>query len=148
MWLQPEGTIIKINAPGIDPVEITSKDLAAPTSVWPTFNDYIRVFCLYAVTISNFEVADGKIKGKTEELQREVLRSQGRLFKDKFVTYYDSTFHGSIPDIESPFRKQMRFGYQREYRVCVYPVVKIDAPITIKDRRYIGILQKRESCGN
>ncbi len=171
MWFQPEGTIIKLNAPGIDPVEITSKDLAAPTSMSPTFNDYIHVFCLYAVTISNFEVLDGKIRGKTEELQRdltidercfqfgqhavvinpilfrnrirEVLKSQHRLFKDKFVTYYDdSTFHGSIPGIESPFRKQMRFSYQREYRVCVYPVVKVDAPISVKIGDISGFCRK------
>jgi hypothetical protein len=171
LWLQPEGTIIKLNAPGIDPIEIASKDLAAPTSISRTYNDYIHVFCLYAVTISNFEVVDGKIRGKAEELQkaltidkrcfqlgqhavvinpvlfrkrvREVLKSHGRLFRDKFVTYYDdSTFHGSIPDIESPFWKQVRFSYQREYRVCVYPVVKIDAPVTIKIGDISGFCKK------
>jgi hypothetical protein len=161
MWLQPEDIIMKLNAPGFDEILITGKDLAAPTSVFRTDSDYIHVFCLYTVTLNNFKIVNGRITGKTEELQRdltidkrcfefgqyavatnpvlfqqqlrEALRAQSRPFRSRFVTYYDeTTFHGQIPDKDAPFWKQSRFSYQREYRVCVYPVVEVASPITIR----------------
>jgi hypothetical protein len=161
MWWQPYDLRIKLDAPGLEPVKISKDDLAGPVSISRTYHDHVHVLCLYAVQISNFEILDGKIKGKTEELSRDLtidprcfelgehavvinpvkfrerlratLRNQGRLFKSGFVNYYDdSTFHGTIPEAEIPFWKQKRFSFQREYRVCVYPRVRIDLPITIQ----------------
>jgi hypothetical protein len=64
---------------------------------------------------------------------REALISQGRKFRCKLVEYYDeTTFHGTIPTKEIPFRKQRRFSYQQEFRVCIYPTVITDSPIKIK----------------
>jgi hypothetical protein len=161
MWCQPRDVIVQLNAPGIKPVEISRDDLAAPVSVSRTYYDYMHVLCLYAVQIRNFEIVDGKIKGKTEELRRDltidprciefgryavvlnpvlfrqrlrdVLRSQGHLVKTGFVKYYDDAiFHGSIPESEVPFWKQRRFNFQREYRVCIYPRLAADAPMIIR----------------
>jgi len=77
---------------------------------------------------------------------KEVLTSQGRRFKYKLVEYYDDTvFHGAIPTDEIPFRKQKRFSYQQEFRICVYPKVMIKAPITIKIGNISSMCGKVES---
>jgi hypothetical protein len=164
-WWQPDDILIKLNAPGIGSAEISRKDLAAPVSTSIGAQDYVHVFCLYAVHMTGFELLEnGKVKffekGADELRQqlridercfkfgkfavvisavpfikklREALTSQGHKFKDKLVRYYDDTvFHGTIPTSEVPFRKQKRFSYQQEYRVCVYPTVMHDSPITIK----------------
>jgi hypothetical protein len=161
MWCQPHDVVIKLEVPTLQSVEISKDDLAGPVSFSPTYYDHVHVLCLYSVQLTNFEILNGKIKGKTEELSRDLtidprcfdfgehavvinpikfrerlrasLKGQGRLFKTGFVNYYDdSTFHGSIPEAEIPFWKQKRFGFQREYRVCVYPRVKTGSPITIQ----------------
>jgi hypothetical protein len=51
---------------------------------------------------------------------REAMRTQGYKVAGRLVEYYDDeTFHGEVPVPEIPFRKQKRFSYQKEYRVCV-----------------------------
>lgn len=63
---------------------------------------------------------------------RAALKSQGYKSTAKLVDYYDDeVFNGEIPTSEIPFRKQKRFSYQREFRLCVYPHKRQDAPITI-----------------
>jgi len=48
------------------------------------------------------------------------------------VTYYDDeTFHGEIPPKDIPFRKQKRFSYQHEFRLCIDAPTQQDTPITI-----------------
>ncbi|MFT9359638.1 hypothetical protein [Acetobacter okinawensis] len=50
------------------------------------------------------------------------LKFSNREAKFGLVQYYeDSMFSGEFPIIESPFKKQKRFEYQREFRICVYP---------------------------
>ena len=63
---------------------------------------------------------------------RAALKSQGYRATGKLVDYYDDEkFHGQILLEDIPFRKQKRFSYQREFRVCVYPRIQLNAPITI-----------------
>jgi hypothetical protein len=67
---------------------------------------------------------------------RKTLNSQRYKARWKLVEYYDEeTFHGEISPREIPFKKQKRFSYQREFRLCVYPRTKDEAvnsnPITI-----------------
>jgi len=63
---------------------------------------------------------------------KTALRSQGYKAKGKLVEYYDEeTFHGAIPVNEIPFRKQKRFSYQREFRLCVDTRVQQESHITI-----------------
>ena len=64
------------------------------------------------------------------------LNNQRYKARWKLVEYYnDATFHGGLPPNEIPFRKQKRFSYQREFRLCVYPRTEEEAansnPITI-----------------
>lgn len=70
------------------------------------------------------------------DLLRNALTRQGYKARLKLVEYYDEeTFHGEIPWVEIPFRKQKRFSYQQEFRLCVYPRTEEEAadsnPITI-----------------
>jgi hypothetical protein len=77
---------------------------------------------------------------------REALTSQGRKFKYKLVDYYDeAVFHGTIPTKEVPFRKQKRFSYQQEFRLCVYPTVIHHSPITIEIGNISDICRKAAS---
>jgi hypothetical protein len=63
---------------------------------------------------------------------QQVLKGHGRKFAHGLVQYYDeSTFHGTIPRNEIPFKKQKRFSYQQEFRICVYPKIMHNAPITL-----------------
>ena len=67
---------------------------------------------------------------------RDALNAQRCKVRWRLVEYYDEeTFHGEILPKEIPFRKQKRFSYQREFRLCVYPRTQEEAadsnPITI-----------------
>lgn len=67
---------------------------------------------------------------------REALKSQGYKAKGALMQYYDEeTFHGEIPPKDIPFRKQKRFSYQREFRLCVDTRAQFNStptdPITI-----------------
>ncbi|MBB5374534.1 hypothetical protein [Acidocella aromatica] len=68
----------------------------------------------------------------------------------KLVEYYnEETFHGEIPLKEIPFRKQKRFSYQKEFRLCVFPRTSEEAdnasPITINIGDISHICAKVES---
>lgn len=77
---------------------------------------------------------------------REALKSQGYQATGRLVEYYDDeTFHGEIPLKDIPFRKQKRFSYQREFRLCVYPRVQQDTAITINIGDLSRISAKVES---
>jgi len=67
---------------------------------------------------------------------RHAFNSQGYKCRGELVEYYDEeTFHGEIPPKDIPFRKQKRFSYQQEFRLCVYPRTEEEAansnPISI-----------------
>jgi hypothetical protein len=160
-WWQPTDILMKLRVPGIGETEISSKDLAAPVSMSFTYHDYMHIFCLYTVHTTGFRIDGGKIErpgDRVEELRRQlwidercqnfgkyavVIRPdlflarvrealKGRKFAYRLVQYYDeSTFHGTIPRKDIPFRKQKRFSYQQEFRICVYPKIMHNSPITI-----------------
>lgn len=161
MWWQPNDIILTLKVPklGID-IAITEKDLAAPVSVSFGRHDLLHLLCLYAVHWAGFEPVGGKIHCEPEEaeaLQRQ-LRIDKRCFKfgkfavvtpavpfldrlkktlwhkatGRLVEYYDDeVFHGEIPEKDIPFRKQKRFGYQHEFRLCFDTGAEQDYPITI-----------------
>ncbi len=160
-WWQPDDILIKLQMPGIGETEISSKDLAAPVSISFDYHNYMHIFCLYTVHTTGFRIDGGKIactENNAEELRRQlridercqrfgkyavVIRPdlflvrvketlKGRKFAYRLVQYYDdATFHGTIPPREIPFRKQKRFSYQQEFRICVYPKIMHNSPITI-----------------
>ena len=46
------------------------------------------------------------------------------------VKYYDeTTFHGDFSEQDVPFRKQSRFAYQKEFRVCLQTPTVGDEPL-------------------
>lgn len=56
-----------------------------------------------------------------ERLQSAMVE-QNFKFMTGLVEYYDDkTFHGQFTLKQTPFRKQQRFDYQKEFRVCVFP---------------------------
>jgi hypothetical protein len=176
MWWQPHDFIMNLNVPGIGATEITSKDLAGPVSAAFEYHDYLHLHCLYAVHTTGFECVDGKIYYAPEDAEelrrqltiderclkfgrfavitpavpfidrlREALKSQG--YKAKLVDYYDDeVFHGEIPMAEIPFKKQKRFSYQREFRLCVYPRTQQDTAITIAIGDISSICAKVEAA--
>jgi hypothetical protein len=63
---------------------------------------------------------------------KEALRRRGQWFRGKRVEYYDDeTFHGEIPPGDIPFKKQKRFSYQNEFRICVRTNTIDSAPLLI-----------------
>ncbi|WP_044558907.1 hypothetical protein [Azospirillum sp. B4] len=77
---------------------------------------------------------------------REALISQRYQGWGRLVEYYDeTTFHGEIPLKDIPFRKQKRFEYQREFRICILPHIKKNDAITINIGDLSTIATKVES---
>ena len=64
---------------------------------------------------------------------RESLERCDHWFKADMVEYYDeTTFHGDFALEDVPFRKQMRFAHQKEYRVCLQTSTTGDEPLTFE----------------
>lgn len=77
---------------------------------------------------------------------RTALNKQGYRAVGKLVKYYDDkTFHGAIPVDDVPFRKQKRFGYQREFRICVQPLIQYSGPLSINVGNLSHICAKVEA---
>jgi hypothetical protein len=158
MWLQPYDVKMSLSIQGIGTAEITSKDLAAPVSFANTNANYLHVFCMYAIYTDDPLPIDKQ--RLAQELKRklsiddrcmkfgpfavivpaykflnqmqEQLRAQKYIFQEKLVDYYDDkSFHGEFNDSDVPFKKQVRFAYQREYRIAVAPSLLASTPITI-----------------
>ncbi len=63
---------------------------------------------------------------------KDALQRKGLTARLALVQYYDDeTFHGGITPKDVPFRKQKRFSYQQEYRLCIHTNTKGDDPLTI-----------------
>jgi hypothetical protein len=77
---------------------------------------------------------------------RSALQRSGLPCKARLVEYYDEeTFHGEIAPVDIPFKKQKRFAYQREYRVCVNSKTKGDDPLIIEIGDISSLSAKIES---
>jgi hypothetical protein len=80
-------------------------------------------------------------------LLKAALKSQGYRGSAKLVEYYDEeVFHGEIPAEDIVFRKQKRFSYQREFRLCVDTGTQQDAAITINIGDISSICAKVEAA--
>jgi hypothetical protein len=63
---------------------------------------------------------------------KTALQQRGQRFLGQLVDYYDDdTFHGEIPLNEIPFKKQKRFSYQREFRICLQTETQGDDPLIV-----------------
>jgi len=77
---------------------------------------------------------------------RRALDSRGLAAKGRLVEYYDENkFHGEIPVPDVPFKKQKRFSYQREFRLCVYTRTETRGPLTLDIGSLSAICTKVES---
>jgi hypothetical protein len=66
---------------------------------------------------------------------KQALQRRGQWFRGKLVDYYDDeTFHGELSPKDPkdiPFKKQKRFTWQREFRICVQTNTTGSAPLLI-----------------
>jgi hypothetical protein len=66
-----------------------------------------------------------------EQMKKAALSRRYRL-RGRLVKYYDEElFHGSFKWDEIPFRKQKRFKYQREFRVCIDTGTRGSSPLLL-----------------
>lgn len=69
--------------------------------------------------------------GPFMERLRTAARDQSLRLRAGLVRYYDNEiFNGEFKLKEVPFRKQKRFEYQREFRVCVQTLDRSQTPRT------------------
>ena len=157
LWLQPRDTIMTLRVPKLNlQTVITEKDLAAPIQASSKFHENLHIFCLTAPAtdtpivesgaISNLDVIHPQLRidqkcfrmGKFAvavpaisflEQLRTTLKNRQLPASYKMVTYYDeSTFSGPFAHDDIAFRKQKRFTYQREWRLCVNFRNETDSP--------------------
>ena len=63
---------------------------------------------------------------------KRALQSRGQNFKGGLIEYYDESVSHSETEFERiPFRKQSRYSYQNEYRICVDTGIPGDSPLDI-----------------
>lgn len=141
IWLQPHDVVITLSAPGIADIEITKADLAGPVSFSPVCYDHLHILCLHAIMTEMPDLTKSDIKVKLavddrcltlgcfavlilavpfmKRLKRSI-QSKGFGCIGRLVEYYDdANFHGHFEPEDVPFRKQIRFSYQKEYRFWV-----------------------------
>ena len=153
-WLQPDqGRLV------IDGIDIT-EDLAGPIEMQKNWLNSLYVYCLHAVHSGNialdkltndnieclrseFKIPDaclsfGKyavvVKDVPEFVRRieAVIYAENYRWKRRLVRYYDpDSFHGHFNDMESIFRKQIKYSYQREYRFAIDSGLTSDCPLIL-----------------
>jgi len=50
---------------------------------------------------------------------KKTLQARGNYFQGKLIDYYDESFNCEIEEKEIPFKKQNKYSYQNEFRICV-----------------------------
>lgn len=140
-WLQPSKIQIEING-----IKICSEDLAGPVSIQPTRYLAKNVFCMNAgyiggdlpsefATTKAFEevlkihpqnISLGQhtvVITNVKEFLRRVkaaAEEQNVALRGGLVDYYNPiSFHGQFAENDVPFKKQLRFAHQREYRFVI-----------------------------
>ncbi|MYA59939.1 MAG: hypothetical protein F4X40_05195 [Chloroflexi bacterium] len=154
LWAQPGRGQLIVN--GMD----ISGDLVAPIQMQKDWVNNLHVFCVHAansgdvnlgsLSKANVAALRGQLVipdrcltlGKHAVVIRDVpefIRQMRAAAREKNygigwgrVKYYDpATFHGKFEDIESVFRKQSRFKFQREFRFVINSNSTGDCPLTM-----------------
>lgn len=152
-WLQPNEIQLEING-----IRIDSADLAGPVSLQSHRHLAENIFCMHAgyvggnapsefATTVEFEQAvkiplqnislgqcSAVITNVKEFLQRVKIAAgrQNVALRGQLVNYYDpTTFCGLIAEEVTPFSKQIRFAYQREYRLVANRQYSDPSPYTL-----------------
>ncbi|GCE79380.1 hypothetical protein [Komagataeibacter oboediens] len=148
-WWQKKGMKIRLCPPGRRSINITEKDLAGPVYLSPLAFDNIYIYCMYAIHIEETRFSQvndmASLAGLEATLKidprclrfgphavvvHRLMPFQERItqaikihsfgLRANLVHYYDNdVFNGIIAIKDIPFRKQKRFSYQREFRICV-----------------------------
>ncbi|MYJ13709.1 MAG: hypothetical protein F4078_05310, partial [Acidimicrobiia bacterium] len=140
-WMQPGSVELQVNGWNLTP------DLAGPVQIQPRDLDRLNVFCVHAGHIDTtppkgtvasvddvrrrllvpercLELGEHAVvvKDVPEFMRRfgAAIEREGYRAWTHLVRYYDpSTFHGHFDGIDAVFRKQIKYGYQREYRFAI-----------------------------
>jgi hypothetical protein len=83
MWLQPDGVRMTFNFPAFGSIEITERDLAAPTSISFEYHDHVHLLCLHAIYTSGLPTVGDKLlleEGQIDELHKQI-RIDPRCFR-------------------------------------------------------------------
>ena len=141
-WLQPGKGRIKLN--GMD----MSDDLAGPIQIQKDWLNHLNVFCVHAAHSGDLDLAslfNDNVEALRQELtipdeclslgkyavvvtnvpefikrMRDSARAKGYKIRWGLVKYYaPATFHGNFRDVESVFRKQDQYRFQREFRFVI-----------------------------
>jgi hypothetical protein len=83
MWLQPDSVRMTFNFPAFGSIEITEKDLAAPTSMSFEYHDHLHVLCLHAIYTLGLQTVGDKLlleEGQINELHKQI-RIDPRCFR-------------------------------------------------------------------
>ncbi len=161
LWYQPDRIGLVIDSPELGSIKVGKNEFAGPVAITRNFYSDVHVFCMSALSLPDPAFLQGDHAEVQVKLQtalqidprclefgphavivdREKFRSQLRQslercdyrFKYDMVAYYDeTTFHGEFPPDDVPFRKQHRFAYQQEFRVCLQTLTSGDEPITLE----------------
>jgi hypothetical protein len=160
-WHQPDRTELVLEFSGLEPIRIGKDDLAGPVSVTRNFYSEMHLFCLTTLSIpdpsllqGNHDEVQAKLQAaihlderclnfgphavivSAEKLLPHLRQSLGRCnhwSNAGMVDYYDeATFHGEFALEDVPFRKQSRFAYQKEFRVCLQTPTAGDDPLALE----------------
>ena len=160
-WHQPDRIELEFNFPGFKPIKIGKNDLAGPLAITRNFYSDMHLFCMSALSILDPALMEGDHEEIQAKLQaafqvderclafgrhavivsaenflpqlRQSLEPCEHWFKADMVEYYDEKiFHGDFSEQDAPFRKQSRFAYQKEFRVCLQTPTPGDKPRTFE----------------
>jgi hypothetical protein len=160
-WHQPDRIELVIDFPGLGPIKIGKNELAGPLAITRNHYSDMHLFCIYALSLPDPAFLQGdhdQVQAKLQAalqidprclefgphaviVDREEFRSHLRQSLDRcdhwskadIVEYYDEkTFHGEFAQEDVPFRKQSRFAYQKEFRVCLQTLRAGDEPVTFE----------------
>lgn len=160
-WHQPDRTELTISFEGFEPIKITGIDLAGPVAITRKIYADMHVFCMSAMHMLDPTELSGDHDEVKAQMQaglrlddrclrfgpyavvvdksrflaqlRKALKDTDNWYRADLVEYYDAeTFHGDFEIEAAPFMKQSQFGYQNEYRVCLFGTGSGDDPIAFE----------------
>lgn len=158
-WHQPDRIELVLDFPGFEPLKIGKNDLAGPLAITRPFYSDMHLFCMSGLSLPDPASLQGDRAEVQAQLQtalqidarcldfgphavvvsaekflphlRQSLERCNHWYKADMVEYYDeTTFHGEFIADDVPFRKQSKFAYQREFRICLQTPTAGDEPLT------------------
>jgi hypothetical protein len=119
MWWQPDRVRISMNFPAFGRIEITEKDLAAPTCMSFEYHDHVHLLCLHAMYTSGLPIIGDKLlleEGQVAELHKQ-LRIDPRCFRfGRFaVIILARPFMDRMTEVMRQQQRRMEYGLVRYY---------------------------------